>query len=251
MPRYFLQCSFLGDKFHGSQIQNKSNYRTVQGELEHAFKIYLREENIKISLSSRVDAGVHARCMTGHIDLELILQPENTNSFIRHINGILKDDISLEVFKPVEDEFHARYNAKSRKYIYNLRANTPPSALDRHITAYYPYSLDINTLNNITSILTGTHDCTGLSRESTDNNISPICTVTEVYWQDINGLIQFTITANHFLYKMVRNIVGTSIDVARGHLEVDNLAKALYTQDRGYLGHTAKPKGLTLHHIQY
>lgn len=249
MTRYFLQCSFLGKGFHGSQIQNNSNLRTVQSELERAFKIYLREDSVKITLSSRVDTGVNARCMTGHVDLEISSFDEQ--HFIRHINGILQNDISLEVFKPVAEDFHARYHAKSRTYIYNLRANTAQSALNRHITAYYPYNLDVDKLNEITSILIGKYNCLGLSREYNNDKISPLCTITEAFWQDVNGLIQFRITANHFLYKMVRNIVGTSIDIARGYLPVDNLAKALYTQDRDYLGHTAKPKGLTLENIEY
>ena len=124
MPRFAFLCQFDGSNFSGSQKQ-ADGHRTVQAELEKAFNIFLKIE-VKIILASRVDAGVHARAMIGHFDLEDNFPNLNEHTFCRHLNGILPSDVAVLKIKEVDSNFHARKLAVKRSYIYKIRAFAQP-----------------------------------------------------------------------------------------------------------------------------
>lgn len=268
--RYFFCVEFLGNNFSGSQIQSNCKYKTIQGELDTAFNIWYASyinnyctelhsntnfQPIKTMLASRVDAGVHAKQLSGHIDLPVQINNISLKQICKNLNGILAQKIRIYNFQLISNDFHARAGVQSRTYIYRIRCNTPFAyPLDALNIAHYHHNLDINTLNELMSPLLGQHDCTGLSRNY-NYNVNPICNIIQCKWQHIHSpddnLFELIIEADHFLYKMIRSIVGTSVDITRGHLPANSLYLALHEQNRDYLGHTAKASGLTLEQIKY
>lgn len=258
MTRYVFSTQFIGTNFAGSQKQ--ANARTVQEELEKAFSIFFRQ-NIKITLASRIDSGVHAREMIGHFDLrsELSVRGLETTSeheICRHFNGILPNDIAILRFQETNEGFHSRRDACLRTYKYRLRSYSQRFPLDGSQVTYIASPLNKNHLDDMAKFLVGEHDFTGLSKPA-DYKTRPICKVTEAYWEESSNhetkdnLFTFTVSADHFLYNMIRIIVGTQIAIQNGKLPADSLEKALKYQDRSYAGFTASPTGLCLEKIKY
>gem|GEM_PF-794112 len=248
MPRFAFLTQFIGTHFRGSQRQRDD--RSVQGELERAMSIFFRREMI-VSLASRVDAGVHARAMVGHFDLEgdLVDPPAKV---CYSLNGILNKDISVIELQKVTESFHSRRDALWRTYRYRLRANSSRQPFDGGIVTYSSSDdLDLHLLNEQSKELVGIHNCIGLSRFC-DDRVSPFCHIKECYWQlGDDGLYIFQITANHFLYKMVRGIIGTQLDAQSQKIPLSSLSQALKLKDRSYLGATAAACGLSLENISY
>lgn len=247
--RHAFRVQFVGAGFCGSQRQAK--LPTVQGALEEAFSVVLRQP-IKIVLASRVDTGVNARGMVGHADF---CWDHHTAQALwelrRHINGVLPAAVALTALQPVEHSFHARRQAVARTYLYRLRPNSPKAWPLDHLTAHYPYPVQLDSLNVQATPLLGEWDCYGLTRGHNKGS-STICRITESRWYPGEaGILLYRICADHFLYRMVRNIVGTMIDMERGRLAADHLQKALHSRERSYLGHAAKACGLCLEEIHY
>ncbi|MDX1919536.1 MAG: tRNA pseudouridine synthase A [Candidatus Caenarcaniphilales bacterium] len=253
--RFVLQTQFLGSSFCGSQSQ--ANGRAVQDELERALKVYFRQ-NIRVVLGSRVDSGVHARAMIGHFDLNLSEIPQfdfNEILLLRNLNGILSKDVSITRLSKIHQEFHSIKDATSRSYIYKLRAGTSRKPLDeKQVTfVYNSKPLNIKTLQNCAEILIGEKDFSGLANFK-KGYVNPICKVFECSWklgEEDPELYVFYIKADHFLYNMIRIIVGTQIAIGNGKLSVCSLEKALRFKDRSLSGPTASASGLCLKEINY
>lgn len=255
--RYFFQCEFIGDGFAGSQYQ--PNQRTVQGELIKAFMV-LWGEGIEVHMSSRVDAGVHARGMIGHVvvssqmirasmldDLEL-----NKKNILINLNGILPKDIVVSDIYLVSGDAHSRYQAISRTYQYRLSTSIIRSPFwGEWIEYYHHVELDLDGLNNLSQVLVGIHDCIGLASPRL-SQMTSTCSISEAFWTQVDPEVYiFQITANRFLYKMVRNIVGILIAIQKKKISSTALADALLTKDNQYSKYTAKPKGLCLMKVRY
>lgn len=248
MPRLVFLCEFDGSNFSGSQKQ--ANGRTVQAELEKALSIFFKQ-NIKIVLASRVDSGVHAKGMIGHFDLKYNLPNLSEHAFCRHLNGILPLDIAILRLKEINSDFHSRKHAIKRSYVYKIRSFTQRQPLDGSQIAHTSVKLNCFNLNKLSQILLGKHDFSGLSKVNKSKSW-PICEVFEAYWQEQkNNLFIFRISADHFLYNMVRIIIGTQIDIQNAKLEVNSLEKALKLKNKTWAGSTAPSQGLCLENIEY
>jgi tRNA pseudouridine38-40 synthase len=248
LPRLAFQTQFVGAKFCGSQKQ--SNARSVQEELEKAFSIFFKEKII-VTLSSRVDSGVHARGMIGHCDVSELPQLSE-HELCRHLNGILPNDVAVLKLKEVPSSFHSRRDAIERSYVYKLRAYSQKHPLDESQVVHIASSLKLESLQKMASSLIGEHDFTGLSKPA-DYKTRPICKINECFWTQNfeDGLFMFKISADHFLYNMVRIIIGTQIAIENGKLSSDCLEKALRLKDRSYAGFTAPAEGLCLEAVKY
>jgi tRNA pseudouridine38-40 synthase len=257
---FAISVQFLGTNFYGSQKQAPT-VRTVQGELEKALSIFFKT-NIQVVFASRVDAGVHAKAMIGHFRLDPIstqqniLNPELERKFCLHFNGLLPNDISVLGLKKVPNNFHAIKDAISRTYIYKLRIGGQRNPLDESQIAYFhnPKSLNIENLNELCLDLIGEKDFLGLSNKSVYSEKKPICHITNCFWrQSEEDLDLFTceITANRFLYNMIRIIIGTQIAVTNGKLKCDTLKNALEYKDSQFVASKAPAKGLCLKVIKY
>ncbi len=251
MPRYAFALQFLGKDFAGSQCQ--ITQRTVQGELEKAGQIFFKEE-FKTCLASRLDSGVHAKELTGHVDLEYAPSPAELAkaNICRHLNGILAADLAVLDFKLVDPSFHARRDAISRSYLYKLRGIGPRYPLENGQVAHLPYSLDLERLQCLAAELIGRHDFSGLSQLSTDKYTTPLCRVLACHWvQTGDGLLAFTIKADHYLYKMVRTIIGTQVAIVSGRLAESFQREALAQKDRAKAGFVVPACGLRLESVEY
>lgn len=244
MKRVLLNISFDGTNYHGWQIQ--PNAVTVQEVLEESlFKLLGKPTGI--TSCSRTDAGVHAKEFFLHFDCEDSI-PDS--AFLKGLNAILPSDISVKSIKTVENDFHARYNAKGKTYLYNIYNSSLKDAFLSRYSWHIDRPLDIDKMNEFCKTVIGTHDfyafsSSGRSVEDT------VRTVSECYIEKCGDMLSLRITANGFLYNMVRIVVGTAVGVSDGKINVDDIPQIIADKNRDGLGITAPPHGLFLEKVYY
>ena len=239
--RYAVRLSYLGTEYHGWQKQ--PNAITVQQEIENALSIVTRQ-NIEIVGSGRTDAGVHSYDQLMHFDSEYALPEE----LFKKANRILPKDIALIQFSEVAEDFHARFLADSRSYIYTLSPTKNPFKINQ--TYFFHYKLDLDLLNEASKFLVGKHDFKSFSKVKTDVN-TYFCTITEAYWKLEQGNMCFHVSANRFLRGMVRALVGTLLEVGLGKQKPSWIKEVIESQDRSKAGRNVPPDGLVLSEVSY
>lgn len=255
--RYFITFSYDGTNYHGWQIQPNGN--SVQEELQKALSTLLRQE-IAVVGAGRTDAGVHARMMVAHFDVNSQFTIHNSqlsdcDQLVYKLNKILPQDIAVQKIEAVADDMHARFSATSRTYHYFVHMQKDP--FERAYSWRIPYKIDIDKMNEAAKVLLGTHDFTSFSKTNTDTKTN-ICTVTEARWERVvspdgepSGTWRFTITANRFLRNMVRAVVGTLVEVGRGKMTIDDLRQVIDQKDRCKAGESVPGNALFLVDIKY
>ncbi len=239
--RCFCRVEYDGTQYSGWQVQNKD--RSVQSTLEEAFSTVTRIP-CKIVGAGRTDAGVHARGQGLHIDLP---QSADLGQCETSVNAVLPNDIGIYNLQKVSDDFHARYSAKQRCYKYRIATRKMPLFKSR---AYkLTYTIDWNCLRKNCTFLIGTHDFTAFCAAGSSAK-SMLCTVEKAELTQENDLYVFTIVADRFLYKMVRSIVGTLIDISRGNISM-TLDEIIQSKKRALVGQTAPAHGLVLDYVTY
>jgi tRNA pseudouridine38-40 synthase len=174
MPTYFLALTYKGTRFAGFQIQD--NAITIQGQVERAMAIYLRE-NVQLTGSSRTDAGVHANRNFFHFSIDRQLKDE----FVYHINAILPPDIAITGIYPVPEGRHSRFDAIGRRYKYYIYNSKNPFLDDR--SWYYPYPMELADLNQAANSLLGLHDFTSFAKRRTQVH-THMCTISVCQWNE-------------------------------------------------------------------
>jgi len=245
--RYFLHIAYDGTGYSGWQRQ--PNALTVQEVVEKALGTILRRE-VDITGAGRTDAGVHARDMVAHVDIEGEVDTERLK---RNMNSLLPPDIAINSIEKVGDEAHARFDAKSRMYEYHITTAKDPFLKGKACAIYYP--IDIDLMNKAASMLLGTHDFQCFSKVHTDVN-NYYCTITRAeFCRDarpcVSSEIVFTIEANRFLRGMVRAIVGTLIDIGAGRKKIEDIEKILTSKDRCQAGQAMPAEGLIFIRAEY
>ncbi|MBO4332871.1 MAG: tRNA pseudouridine(38-40) synthase TruA [Paludibacteraceae bacterium] len=245
MQRYFVQLSYNGGAYHGWQIQPSGI--TVQEELNKAFATILRNPDISLTGAGRTDAGVHAKMMVAHFDLEAPLTTD-LDKLVANLNSLLPFDIAIQKIWAVEPDMHARFSAKMRTYKYylTLKKNPFTPALVTRIIG----DLDFEEMNKAAKCLLNYSDFTSFSKLHTDTKTNN-CFITEAYWQEEEDMWVFTISADRFLRNMVRAIVGTLLEVGRGKMSVQHFCEIIEKKDRCSAGTSAPPQGLYLYKIEY
>jgi tRNA pseudouridine38-40 synthase len=242
--RYFIECSYRGTNYCGWQIQENAN--TVQAEIEKGLTLLLKNTT-SIMGSSRTDAGVHARQQIAHFDVE----DEITNlpNLSYRLNKILPSDIAIKRIYKVEDNYHCRFEAISRKYEYHI--STQKNPFQRGLYYEFANKLNIDLMNKACQTLFKHIDFECFSKIKTDVNTFN-CTISEAYWQqEEDDLIVFYIKANRFLRGMVRAIVGTLLDVGLGKLSVDDFEQIILSKNRRNAGRAVPAEGLFLMEVNY
>jgi tRNA pseudouridine38-40 synthase len=241
-----LLLEYVGKSFHGSQYQ--VGVRTVQCDLETALSAYLRQP-VKTVFSGRTDSGVHSAGQVVHFDVEA--EAVDLWRLCWGINGILKSDAAIVRAQVVPAAFHARYEAIARQYVYRILNRPQRSAILKDTHYFVPFALDIDSMRTAAHALLGRHDFAGFRSTNADKT-STICDVQACELLKLDeGRLEFWITANHFVYNMVRIIVGTLIQIGLGKEAPESLSKALECCDRKFAGPTAPPWGLTLNSVKY
>jgi tRNA pseudouridine38-40 synthase len=237
---------YSGKHLHGSQFQ--IGVRTVQSELERALSTYLRRET-RVLFSGRTDSGVHAFGQVAHFDI--VTADLDIWRFCWALNGILAGDICVRAAQIVPDDFHARFSAIRREYVYRLLNRRQRTVLLKDDHHFIPQPLDLNAMQQAASELIGSHDFASFKSTNTDRTTT-ICRVSRAELLNKGeGKLEFWIAANHFVYNMVRIIVGTLIEIGLNKKAPESFVKALVESDRNLAGPTAPPWGLTLNSVEY
>lgn len=244
MPRNFkLTIEYDGTDYSGWQIQKNS--MTVQGEIEHALHKIFQQNIINLIGAGRTDSGVHAIAQVAHVQLESGLSPEKIKNAI---NGNIRKNIWIKTCEETEPEFHARYSAKIREYRYII--STEYSPLNKNREWYLPRELDLEILNKCAKMITGQHDFTSFCKANSDVN-NKICNVFKSNWKLDKNNLTFTIRANRYLQHMVRFLVGTMTEVARGRYALDQFNNLLNMHENNIQVFRAPAHGLYLWRIEY
>lgn len=243
--RYFLHFAYDGTDFHGSQRQ--PNGITVQETMEQALAMIFRKE-IPLTFAGRTDAGVHAREMYAHFDVDKEEMIKNENLVFR-LNGILPDSIAIFNVLPVVDKAHARFDAVRRTYEYHIIDHKDPFL---HTQATRIRSgLNFAAMNEAAQLLIGKQDFASFCRTNTDVKTT-MCNLMQAEWKELkDGHAVFTISADRFLRNMVRAVVGTLFEVGRGKITKEQFAEIITQHNRSAAGDSAPAEGLFLTHIEY
>ncbi|HWO56975.1 MAG TPA: tRNA pseudouridine(38-40) synthase TruA [bacterium] len=242
--RYRLDVAYHGRDFHGWQKQ--PGLRTVQGELEVWLSRFLGDrEEVALTGAGRTDTGVHALALPAHFDWP---EPIDTVALHHRLRVALPHDLAILSFHRVADDFHARYSAIARRYVYRVRRGAWPFNRDRDWQVHGELAID--RLHACAAIIRGTQDFSGFCRALSlkENNR---CSVTHSEWRTEGDNLTYRIRADRFLHQMVRLIVGTSVAVARGQGTPERLREILTAGDVTLCGDAAPPHGLTLEAVEY
>jgi tRNA pseudouridine38-40 synthase len=245
-----LLIQYDGTDFHGWQVQE--NDRTIQGELERVVGT-LEGSTVSVIGSGRTDAGVHAEGQVANVALNRSFTPDKLKAAI---NGNLWRDIRIMNVEKAADDFHARFSATGKTYVYRV-INAPVMSPFWRRFAHHEYKpLDLGRMTDAARLFLGEHDWTAFSSAQADGE-NRIRTITdfsiESKWDSraSSSLIEFRISSKGFLRYMVRSIVGTMLEVGRGEKDSDTIQTAIIGGDRNLAGKTAPPHGLTLLKVDY
>lgn len=244
-----LTIEYDGTNFQGWQIQPEGQ-RTVQGEIEGALQKIFKKK-IKLIGSGRTDSGVHALGQVGNFVTQSAM---SMTEITKALNANLPKDIAITEAKNVPTKFHAQYSAKTKTYRYTIFCRENRSALKKAHCLHYPHKLNVTQMRREASALIGRKDFKSFQAADAaqrPKNKSTIRTIKRVDIQKKGDYLYIEIEGNGFLYKMVRNIVGTLLSIGRGSLPKGSMRTILLKKDRNDAGDTAKAKGLSLIKVKY
>jgi tRNA pseudouridine38-40 synthase len=242
MPLIRLTLEYDGTDFVGWQYQ--TNGRSIQEEVEKALKQILQAD-IRISGGSRTDAGVHAR---GQVASFFVERDIELATLAYRLNSVLPHSIVIRNAVETQEVFNARYNAKSRRYTYSICQD--PTALFRLYCWHVAQDLNLDLMQQCARQILGTHSFRSFCKVPTDNH-NHRCTILASQWHQKDKFLKYEITANRFLHGMVRTLVGTMVNVGRGHTPYEEFQIILESEDRSFAGMSAPAKGLVLEEIYY
>ena len=242
-----LTLSYDGTLYSGWQVQK--NAASIQTIIQNSLSTILRHP-IGVTGSGRTDAGVHALAQVAHFKTETPFDP---HQLLLSLNGLLPLDIRALKVEKVPADFHARYSAQSKIYRYHLHLSPIRNPFKRLYSVHLPYRLDLELMQAATLEFLGTRDFTSFSNEAHRGSASrdAVRTISRIDPCAEEGGIYLEFEADGFLYKMVRNIMGTLIDVSRGKLPLEAIPSIFAAKDRRKASPTAPAHGLFLVQVNY
>lgn len=244
MPNYKISIQYDGTDYFGWQSQPNGN--TIQDVLVKAIQ-KISQQDVNLIGSGRTDSGVHSLGQIANFRLNEIV---DERKFQNSLNSILPPSISISKLELVDENFHARFDAKKRSYIYLINQNKSPFYNKYTYQCSYFSKLDIAELRTLSKSLLGEHDFTSFCRANTDTQ-NKNCNIFEIGWKNSNNLLIFKIEANRFLHGMVRTIVGSLLLAALKNKEPEYLLDVLERKNRNSAGEAAPAKGLFLYKVKY
>ena len=235
--RFAMGIEYDGSEFLGWQIQKQEP--TVQACVEKALA-RVANENVRVHCCGRTDTGVHALCQVIHFDS---LAERTERSWVMGVNRYLPRGISVLWFRAVDDEFHARFSAFARSYRYRILNRPIRPALGAQYTSWCRKPLDAEVMHTAAQVLLGEHDFSAF-RASACQARHPVREVQQIEVSRKAQEVQLEITANGFLYHMVRNIAGSLMAIGTGAKPVVWIEELLSSRDRTQAAATAAPEGL-------
>lgn len=248
MHCYKLLISYDGTRYSGWQIQ--PNASTIQEHLQDALKVLLKKTEVSIIGSGRTDAGVHAEGQVAHFKHEDEL---DLHKMLHGLNGMIPRDIRVKKIEEVPLAFHAQYSAMGKEYHYNLYLEPIMDPFQRLYAWHVRKKIDLDLMKKASLLFCGTHDFTSFANEAHAGSASrdPVRTIYRIDFVPIKGGIRLEFEGDGFLYKMVRNIVGTLVDVASHKLSIEDIPRIFEARDRRQASKAAPPEGLFLVHVNY
>ena len=243
MGKFKLYVEYDGTRYSGWQMQKQS--KTVQGKLLEVASQIFKGEKIDIQGSGRTDAGVHALCQIAHLEVKTMLAPE----IIRmKFNDELPHDICIMEVEKANPKFHARHDAKSRSYIYQIAKRR--TAFGKPFVWWIKDKLDIEKMKNASKIFIGMNNFVSFADKDELEKSTKVL-IEDVQMKEEGDLILIRITGSHFLWKMVRRIVGVLVEVGRGNLAEKDIKYFLEHESPTPAKFTAPPSGLFLESVTY
>ena len=239
-----LDISYDGAPFHG--FARQSNVDTVQGDLEDALSRLFRRD-VETVCAGRTDAGVHA---LGQV-VSVADAPDDLDEIkIRDaLNSMLAPSIAVSAARRVDEDFHARFSALSRMYVYALLLGETPDPFLAKTTMYHPEPLDVAAMNEAAGALVGPHDFASFGRIPEGGSSERL--LYELSCWTTGDVLRIKARANAFIQQMVRSLVGTLVAVGEGRRGPDEMQSILDARDRSAAGQVAPPHGLCLVAVEY
>ena len=246
MPTWKLELEYEGTRYRGWQIQH--NAKTIQGEMQDAAR-QLFATKPEIYGSGRTDAGVHAISQIVHLKVAELQKNITPRQIQYGFNDVLPHDINILKVTNAPDSFHARHDAVARYYLYQI--STRRTAMAKNFVWWVKDDLDARAMQQAAHMLVGKHDFASFSESDDGKKQSTLVKVEQAEVFIDGDLICFRIGASHFLWKMVRRIVGMLAEVGRGNLTYDSFERLLKFKSDVPAKFTAPPSGLFLEKVIY
>ncbi len=249
MPRFKLTLEYAGTRYSGWQIQK--NARTVQGEIDRAVRTITRRDDFELYGSGRTDAGVHALAQVAHLDVGTSLPPDTLRA---RLNEELPADINILTAVTVPHRFHARHDAVARRYLYQIA--TRRTAFAKPYVWWVKEPLDRDRMRGAARSLEGFRDFESFAASdpgdtAASGSRSTLVLVDRLELVDAGDLLLIGIEGSHFLWKMVRRIVGVLVAIGRGELESTAIEGLLTARSEVPARLTAPASGLFLERVFY
>jgi tRNA pseudouridine38-40 synthase len=243
MPRFKLLIEYAGTRYSGWQIQK--NARTVQGEIDRAIREVSKRREFELYGSGRTDAGVHALAQVAHLELYTDLPPE---SLRRKLNDELPADIHIRAVDKAPHRFHARHDAIARCYLYQISRRR--TAFGKPFVWWVRDTLDVDAMRAAAGAFVGMKNFAAFTADDPDEKSTRVM-VDRIEIVEAGALILIRVQGSHFLWKMVRRMVGVIAAVGRGDLSVTDAAGLLEEKQAAPAALAAPAAGLFLERVLY
>jgi len=242
MKRYKLYIDYLGTRYCGWQRQPEQD--SIQEQIEMVLAQVIGDD-ITIYGQGRTDSGVHALHQTAHVDLD---EDVDTEKLKYALLGLLPKDIAVWKIEVAPVDFHARFHAQKRSYVYRIIRQ--PSAHHAATANLVLQDLTVQKMQQCAHLLQGCHDFKNFSRvDNSQQNTQ--CTIEQSKWKKRDFLLEYHITANRFLRHLVRRLVGSMLEVGKGEKSISEFRSLLEDEIPSVTPHMARAKGLTLVDVEY
>lgn len=243
MPRFKVTLEYEGTRYSGWQVQK--NARTVQGEIQRALRTVFGSSDFELYGSGRTDAGVHALGQVAHLDARTVLGPE----IIRmKANDVLPPDINIIEVEKASPAFHARHDAKARSYLYQVSRRR--TAFGKRYVWWVNDRLDVALMRSAARSFDGMKDFRSFTDDDPEEK-STLVFIDEIRIEEAGDLILFRVSGSHFIWKLVRRLVGVIVEAGRGRLSPDAIPGLFGPGTETPSKLTAPPSGLFLEKVYY
>ena len=241
--RFKLFIEYEGTRYSGWQRQE--NAKTIQGSIFQAAKAVFGDDYLDFQGSGRTDSGVHALCQVAHLDVKTVLAPE----IIRmKLNDILPHDINILEVEKTNQNFHSRHDAKSRSYLYQISRRR--TAFGKNFVWWIKDKLDFNKMESASKLFIGMNNFVSFSDDDPEDKSTKVL-IDDIQLKEEGDLILIRIIGSHFIWKMVRRIVGILAEVGRGRKSEKDIIFYLNNKTNEPAKFTAPPSGLFLEKVNY
>jgi tRNA pseudouridine38-40 synthase len=252
MQRYKVKVEYLGTGYCGVQRQQKEKNRSIQSTIEYNLNL-LTQENVNVEFCGRTDAGVHALGQYLHFDLE---REMNETNILRGMNYYLQrnnEDISFLLVEKVNQNFHARFSCTERIYVYKIINRESFSPVLKNLALHIPQKINCQLMQEAANLITGCKLDFSSFRNSNCQAKTPYRTINYIKIEQkiAQNEIFIYISARSFLYNMVRNIVGTLVDIGKGKYNPKYILEIIEKKDRKFAGKNVSPSGLYFYDAKY